>query len=52
ASLGRSDWSSLAKLRDRLGQRFIAGLVVNTGERILPAGDRLWAMPVSGLWSR
>lgn len=45
-----SDFSGLAYLRDMLGPRFKAGVVVNTGTRTLPFGERLWAMPVSGLW--
>lgn len=51
ATLGRRDWRPLAKLRDALGDRFRAGVIVYTGEQTLPLGDRLRAMPVSGLWS-
>lgn len=51
ASPTRSDFSGLAHLRDKLGTRFKAGVVVNTGSERLPFGDRLWAMPVSGLWT-
>lgn len=42
---------NLRFLRDRLGSRFKAGVVVNCGSNTLPFGDRIWAMPVSGLWS-
>jgi uncharacterized protein len=51
ATLGRRDWRPLAKLRDALGDRFRAGVVVYTGEQTIPLGDRLRAMPVSGLWA-
>ncbi len=47
----RSDFSGLAHLRDRLGERFVAGLVMSTAPDTLRFGDRLWALPVSGLWS-
>jgi predicted AAA+ superfamily ATPase len=40
----------LALLRDRLGKRFIVGLVIHAGPQRLPLGDRLWALPVSALW--
>lgn len=45
------DFSGLAHLRDKLGGKFKAGVVLNTGSRTLPFGDRLWAAPVSALWS-
>ena len=51
ASPRGSDFSGLAHLRDALGDRFKAGALVNTGAETLPFGDRLWAVPVAGLWS-
>ncbi len=50
ASLGRSDWRPLEKLRDATGQRFTCGVVFYTGAHTIPLSDRLWAVPVSGLW--
>jgi len=46
-----SDFNGLAHLRDRLGDKFKAGVVLNTGSQTLPFGDRLWAVPVSALWT-
>jgi uncharacterized protein len=51
ATVRRRDWSALAKLRDRRGSPFRAGVVLYTGEQTVPLGDRLWAVPVSGLWA-
>lgn len=51
ASVWPTDAKHLAGLRDNLGQRFAGGVVLYLGERILPLGDRLWAMPLSVLWS-
>lgn len=45
------DFSALAHLRDRLGERFRAGALVHTGPETLPFGDRLWAVPVASLWA-
>jgi predicted AAA+ superfamily ATPase len=45
-----SDFSGLAHLRDKLGARFKAGVVINTGAETLPFGERLWAVPVAALW--
>lgn len=44
------DFSGLRYLRDKLGERFKAGALVYAGSRTLPFGDRLAAVPVSGLW--
>lgn len=44
------DFSGLAHLRDKLGRKFKAGVLVNTGTRTLPFGDRLWVAPVASLW--
>lgn len=45
-----SDFRWLAYLRDRLGERFVHGIVVHIGDRPLPFGDRLTALPISTLW--
>lgn len=44
------DFSGLAYLRDKLGAKFKAGVVVNTSTQTLPFGERLWTVPVSSLW--
>jgi len=51
ASVRARDFNGLRHLRDRLGGRFGAGVVVHTGPDTLPFGDRLWAVPVSALWT-
>lgn len=51
ASVGRSDIRALQRLRDSMGERFKAGIVLCACEQTLPFGDRIWAVPVSGLWT-
>jgi uncharacterized protein len=51
ASGDRRDVRAMEKLRDRRGTRFKAGVVVCTCEQTAPLGDRLWAVPLSGLWA-
>ena len=41
-------WLSL--LRDRLGKRFVGGLVFHTGLSSAPFGDRVAAVPLDALW--
>ena len=45
------DAQHLAWLRDRLGDRFIGGVVLHTGRARVPLGDRVVALPISDLWA-
>ncbi len=40
----------LERMRDVLGDRFVAGVALYSGPYVLPFGDRLLAMPISALW--
>ena len=44
------DARHLAWLRDSIDNRFLTGVVLHTGPRSFPLGDRLWAIPISTLW--
>jgi len=50
ANVTSSDIRGLELLRTKLGARFKAGIVVYSGEHTLPMGDRIWALPLAGLW--
>jgi predicted AAA+ superfamily ATPase len=52
ASVSTDDFKSLIRLRDARAKHFRAGVVLYAGARTLPFGDRLWAVPISGLWAR
>jgi predicted AAA+ superfamily ATPase len=52
ATPSATDFTGLRYLRDKLGPRFKAGVVLHTGAHTLPFGDRLAAVPVSGLWNQ
>jgi hypothetical protein len=51
ATVDTSDAKWLIKLRENRGDKFRAGVVIYTGEQTTPLGDRLWAVPISGLWA-
>lgn len=51
ASVTASDFRGLRHLRDKLGDRFKLGVLLYTGEQPLSFGDRLAAVPISGLWA-
>ncbi|HOA88089.1 ATP-binding protein [Propioniciclava tarda] len=51
SSTARPDHATgLMRLRDRLGDDFVAGVVLHLGERAWNMGERLWALPVAALW--
>lgn len=49
--LSAMDTRGLAALRDLLGPRFVAGVVLNTGSRSYSLDDRLHVMPIHRLWA-
>lgn len=51
ATLRERDWRQMAKIRDARNRQFKAGFVIYAGDQTLPLGDRLWAVPISGLWA-
>jgi len=51
ATPSQRDFRGLAELRESRGDDFVAGVVVYSGEQTLPFGDRMWALPVSALWT-
>ncbi|MEO8539654.1 MAG: ATP-binding protein [bacterium] len=48
--IDRRDTRGLEALRDQLGDRFVRGIVLYTGEEVLPAGPKLTLMPIDSLW--
>lgn len=51
SSPDRDDARHLAWMRDRLGERFILGLVLHTGPTDFPLDDRIVAAPISTMWA-
>jgi hypothetical protein len=51
ATVGPDDFKHLEMLRERSGDRFVRGVVLYTGDKSLPFGDRLAAWPLTSLWS-
>ncbi len=50
ATVREADFRGLVQMRERVGARLVAGVVLYAGERILPFGDGLWALPMSAMW--
>lgn len=51
ATVHERDFRGLKHLKDQLGARFKAGVLLYAGANTAPFGDRLAAVPVSGLWA-
>lgn len=51
ATLGARDFVPLTRLRDRLGKRLLLAGILHPGERPLPFGEGVWALPLSYLWA-
>jgi len=51
ASVNRRDLKPIEKLRDARGEHFKAGVLLCTTGQTTPLGDRLWAIPLEGLWT-
>lgn len=51
AAPSRADATHLEWLRDRLGERFVAGLVLHTGPSAFALSDRIAALPIASLWT-
>lgn len=49
--VGARDIRWLAQLRDRLGPRFTAGVVLHAGATSAPFGPRIAAVPIDALWA-
>ncbi|MFI5008976.1 MAG: hypothetical protein ACHQDY_01730 [Solirubrobacterales bacterium] len=50
ATVRAEDLRGLTRLRERIGTRLPAGAILYAGERTLPLGERLWALPLQALW--
>lgn len=51
ATVHKRDFRGLNHLRHKLGSAFKAGALLYTGANTVPFGDRLAAVPISGLWT-
>jgi len=51
AGVASHDIKGPASLRDALGDRFVRGVIVYTGQEVVPMGDRIFAVPLGMLFS-
>jgi len=51
ATVKPADLRGLRTLAERLGDDFVAGVVLHTGPDSARLGERIWALPLGALWS-
>ena len=51
AAPNRGDAAHLEWMRDRLGERFLAGVVFHTGPSAFALTGQIAALPIAALWS-
>jgi predicted AAA+ superfamily ATPase len=51
ATVRAGDARNLRWLADRVGDRFVAGVLLYTGDRVVALGDRITLLPISSLWA-
>ena len=51
ASLTQGDFSGLRELASVAGKGFARGVVLYTGEQLVPFEEHLWAVPLGVLWT-
>ncbi len=50
ATVKMDDFNGILELKEVLGKKFIRGIVLYTGTKTVPFGDRMYAVPISSLW--
>ena len=51
SSVHAGDLAGLRAFAEVAGERFVAGVILHLGERAVPFGDRMAALPLDALWS-
>ena len=51
ASITQGDFNGLRELANAAGKSFARGVVLYTGEQLMPFEEHLWAVPLGVLWA-
>lgn len=50
ATVRPRDFAGRKHLQEKVGDRLRSGVVLYTGDQVIPFGPRLWALPLATLW--
>jgi predicted AAA+ superfamily ATPase len=51
ATVKEDDFRGMRKLLELTGERFVIGMVVYDGDKVVPFGPNLYAVPIANLWT-
>ena len=49
-AVSNKDFNGLRVLQQQTGRDFVCGIILYRGNKYIPFGDQLWAVPLSALW--
>ena len=50
STLSQKDFKGLLSFKEIAKDKFCSGILLYTGESIVPFGENLWAVPIQALW--
>jgi len=50
STINEKDWSNMNTLQETLGERFLKGIIIYTGNDLVQVSRKIWAVPVQYLW--
>jgi predicted AAA+ superfamily ATPase len=50
--VSQKDFTNLNNMRNLLGSKFKKGILLYTGNELVPMGEKLWAVPICYLWNK
>lgn len=50
-TVAAADFTALRALHDSLGSLFRTGVILYSGDQLIPSGDKLWLVPLPFLWA-
>jgi len=49
-TINEKDWANMNALYETVGNRFLKGIIIYTGNELMQLGRNIWAVPVNYLW--
>jgi len=50
STINEKDWANMNTLQETIGNRFIKGIIIYTGNDLMQVSRKIWAVPVQYLW--
>jgi len=50
STINEKDWANIITLQETIGDRFLKGIIIYTGNDLVQVSRKIWAVPVQYLW--